>query len=33
MEKTVRVKLTSWDLMPDEQREVVSTGLTRWDLA
>ena len=32
MEKTVRVKLTSWDLILDEQREVVSTRLTRWGL-
>lgn len=31
MEKTVHVKLTSWDLILDEQREVVSTRLTRWD--
>lgn len=31
MEKTVHVKLRNWDLIPDEQREAVSTRLTRWD--
>ena len=31
MEKTVHVKLRNWDLIPDEQREAVSTRLARWD--
>ena len=30
MEKTVHVKLRNWDLIPDEQREAVSTRLARW---
>ena len=32
MEKIVHVKLGSWDLILDEQREAASTRLTRWDL-